>query len=304
MNRTTLAILLSLLALFLFDAMGLIIKRLSADYSAAELSAYRNFFGLIPAAIALWWSPDWHRKGRRMRLRQWRLALVRGLVLTFAQLFFYMSLGLLAFATASTITYANALFVVVLSVLLLREQVGVARWSAVLIGFAGVVWVVGPGRDTFSAAALLPLAAAACYAFTTVTARLIDDDVPTPLINLYSSLVATAGALVLAAGTTGFSPLAQQTDLWWIIGMGAFGGSAVLLLITSVRMTEQSNLAPFSYFGIPIAFVLGWMFYDEAPWRDLFPGALLIIVGGLLIVWRERRLRRGESVQTTTSISS
>ena len=68
------------------------------------------------------------------------------------------------------------------------------------------------------------------------------------------------------------------------------GGCAVLLLITSFRMTEQSNLAPFSYFGIPIAFVLGWVFFDEAPWSDLFPGALLIVAGGLMIIWRERQL--------------
>jgi len=176
-------------------------------------------------------------------------------------------------------------------VVLLGEKVGIARWSAVLVGFTGVVMVVGPGRDTFQLAALLPLVAAACYALVSVTARMMDDDVPTPLINLYSTCVAAVGAFILAGSTTGFSPLAQTTDLWWIAGMGAFGGCAVLLLITSVRMTEQSNLAPFSYFGIPIAFVLGWVFYDEAPWRDLFPGALLIVFGGLVIVWRERRLR-------------
>jgi drug/metabolite transporter (DMT)-like permease len=77
--------------------------------------------------------------------------------------------------------------------------------------------------------------------------------------------------------------------------MGAFGGSAVLCLVYAFRMTEQSNLAPFTYFGIPLAFVLGWVFFGEAPWRDLFPGALLIIAGGLMVVWRERRLsRRGQ----------
>ncbi len=74
--------------------------------------------------------------------------------------------------------------------------------------------------------------------------------------------------------------------------MGGFGGCAVLLMITSFRMTEQSNLAPFSYFGIPIAFVLGWMFFGETPWAALCPDAVLIVVGGLLIVWRERRLRQ------------
>ena len=74
----------------------------------------------------------------------------------------------------------------------------------------------------------------------------------------------------------------------WIILMGMLGGTAVLFLVVSYRMTEQSNLAPFSYFGIPLAFVLGWFFFDEAPWSTLFPGALLIASGGLMIVWRER----------------
>jgi len=290
-SRTTLAICYSLIALVLFDSMGLIIKYLSGPYGAAELSAYRNLFGLIPAAIALWSSRAWHQAGRRWRVRQWKLALLRGFILTFAQYFFYLSLGLLSFATASTITYANALFMVALAAVLLGEKVGPVRWAAVLVGFAGVVLVVGPGRDTFVPAALLPLAAAACYALTGVTARMMDAEVPTGLINLYSSALAAIGALVLALLTTGFSPLRDTTDLIWIGGMGAFGGTAVLLLIAAFRMAEQSDLAPFSYFGIPIAFVFGWIFFDEAPWGELFPGALLIVVGGLLIIWRERRMR-------------
>ncbi|MCX7558118.1 DMT family transporter [Sulfitobacter sp. F26204] len=298
LNKTTLAILYLLIAIVLFDAMGLLIKHLSADYSAAELSAYRNIFGLVPAGLVLWRSTDWHRKGRILKLRQWRLALFRGAILTCAQLSFYMSLGLLSFATASTITYANALFLVALAVPLLGEKVGFMRWCAVLIGFAGVVLVVGPGRDTFSNAALLPLFAAFCYALVGVSARMMDADVPTALINLYSSIIAAIGAFVLVPLLGGFSPLGSPGDLISIAGMGAFGGTAVLLLITSYRMADQSDLAPFSYFGIPIAFVLGWVFYDEAPWSELFPGAALIIFGGLMIIWRERRLRLDH---TTTS---
>lgn len=292
MSRTTLAILYSLLSLVLFDAMGLIIKFLSPSYTAAELSAYRNVIGLIPAGIVLCTAQTWHAAGRPIRVRQWRLAMVRGVVLTIAQFSFYLSLGLMTFATASTITYANALFLVALAVPLLGEKVGWVRWSAVLLGFAGVVLVMGPGRDTFSPAALLPLLAALCYALVGVTARMMDDEVPTALINLYSSTVATIGAVILVFFTGGFSTLHAATDLIWVFGMGAFGGTAVLLLISAYRMTEQSNLAPFSYFGIPLAFVLGWVFYDEAPWSELFPGALLIIVGGLLIIWREQRLRQ------------
>lgn len=291
-DRTFTAILLLLCAITLFDGMGLIIKHLSPRYSAAELSAWRNTFGLIPSLIVLYASKDWHTRGRIWKLRQWRMGLARGVILTFAQFSFYLSLGLLTFATASTITYANSLFAVALAVPFLGEKVGWIRWSAVLIGFAGVVWIVRPGSDSFSPAALLPLGAAACYALVGVTARMMDDDVPTPLINLYSSVVALLGAVLLALLTGGFTPVAQPADLVLIIAMGGLGGSAVLLLIMAYRMAEQSNLAPFNYFGIPLAFFLGWVFFDEAPWRELFPGALLILVSGLLIVWRERRLKR------------
>jgi drug/metabolite transporter (DMT)-like permease len=130
------------------------------------------------------------------------------------------------------------------------------------------------------------------YALTGVTVRLVDDEVPSALLNLYSSVFAMFGSAALAFAAGGFTPLAAATDLLWVIAMGAFGGSAVLCLVISYRMTEPSNLAPFNYFGIPMAFVLGWLFFGETPFDDLFPGVLLIIGAGLMIVWRERRLKR------------
>jgi len=220
------------------------------------------------------------------------MARTRGVIVTFVRYSFYISRGLLTFATASTITYPNSLFAVALAAVLLGEKVGWIRWGAVLVGFVGVVWIVRPGADTFSPAALLPLGAAACYALVGVTARMMDGEVPTPVINLYSGIVELVGALFLAVLVGGFTPLEHSTDLLWIIAMGGFGGSAVLLLISAYRLAEQSNLAPFNYFGIPLAFVLGWLFFDEAPWSELFPGALLILVSGLLIVFRERRLKQ------------
>lgn len=291
-RKTLIAILLFLLSLLLFDLMGLVIKLLSPTYRAAELSAYRNLFGLIPALVALWSQPSWHRSGRPLAMRQWRLALLRGGIVVFAQFLFYLSLGRMAFATATTISYSNALFMTAFAVPLLHERVGSLRWFAVLIGFAGVVLVMGPGRETFNMDAVLPLGAAALYALTGITARMIDASVPSPLVNLYSSAAAALGAILLALALGGFSAIRSPQDLAWIVAMGGFGGSAVLCLVIAFRMTEQSNLAPFSYFGIPMAFALGWLFFDEAPWSDLLPGAILIVAGGLIIVWREQRLGR------------
>ena len=287
-DQTGLAIILSLVALTLFDAMGLIIKHLANDYSAAQLSAWRNMFGLIPAVIALCSSQAWRINGKRLKLRQWKLALFRGAVVTFAQLCFSLSLGLMDFATASTITYARALFATAMAIPILGERVGWLRWIAVLIGFVGVIMVIKPGGDGFTFYALLPFAAAAFYALVGVTARLFDNDAPSSLVNLYSSIAAAIGASLIAYLWGGFIPLASKADLAWIALMGGFGGTAVLILMISFRMTEQSNLAPFSYFGIPLAFGLGWLFFNETPWSTLFPGAVLIATGGLLIVWRER----------------
>lgn len=291
-DRVGLAIIISILSLVLFDLMGLIIKAMSDRYSAAELSAYRNIFGLIPSAIALWMSASWQASGRKYGLRQWRLAVARGLVVTLAQLLFYLSLGFMAFATATTISYSMALFTVALSVPILGERVGPVRWSAVAVGFLGVVMIMRPGTDSFSWLSLMPVGAAICYAYSSVTARLIDPDVPTPLFNLYSAMVAGIGSILLALVLTGFTPIASLYDAGMIILMGLFGGSAVLLLVVAYRMTEPSNLAPFNYFGIPIAFVLGWAFFGETPFADLWPGALLIAGGGLMVVYRERRLAR------------
>ena len=290
-DRAGPAILISLVALLLFELMGLVIKHLISSYSAQELSVYRNIFGLVPSVLALWSARAWQAKGRPWRIRQWPLALFRGFVVTGAQFLFYLSLAHLAFATASTLTYSNALFMTALAIPVLGEKVGLVRWSAVLVGFAGVVWVTGFGSDTFQWVALAPIGAAFLYALSGVTARLVDDDVPSPLLNLYSTGASATGALVFTLSTTGFSPIGSATDMAWILAMGCLGGCAVLCLVISFRMTEQSNLAPFSYFGIPMAFILGWVFYNEAPWSDLFPGAVLIVAGGLLVIWRERRLR-------------
>lgn len=291
-NRTGLAIILSLLALVLFDAMGLIIKLLSTEFSAAELSTWRNLFGLLPAFLVLYASKTWRENGKKIIIKQWKLALLRGVIASLAQLCFYWSLGLMAFATASTITYSGALFATAFAIPILGERVGIVRWLAVIIGFLGVVFILQPGSDAFTHYSILPLAAAAFYALLTITAKLFDSQVSSALVNVYASLSSTVCAAILTLFLGGFSPISSLDEIFWIIMMGAFGGSAVLLYVVSYRMTEQSNLAPFSYFGIPIAFFFGWAFFDETPWDAIFPGGILIISGGLLIFWRERSFKR------------
>ncbi len=281
-----------LLAIFLFDVMGAIIKHLGGRYPTQQLSMLRNLFGLVPGIVVLAWSKDWRAMGRPLIIRQWRLALLRGGFVVLAQFCFYLSLVHLEFATASTIGFSGPLFITALSVPILGLRVGMWRWLAVGLGFLGVMLVMRPGSEVFNWYALLPLGAAVGYACISITARLFDDDIPTALINVYSLFGALVASAALTFTTSGFSPIETTEDWMWLIAMGFAGGLAVFLLISAYRLTEPSNLSPFEYFGIPFSFMIGWFFFDEAPFDRLFPGVLLILSAGLLIVWRERVQQR------------
>ena len=288
------AIAIILLAIFLFDVMGAIIKHLGARYPAQQLSMLRNVFGLIPSVLVLFYSRDWRESGRPVRLVQWKLAIARGGFVTIAQFCFYLSLIHLEFATASTIAFSGALFVTLLSIPILGHRVGIWRWSAVGTGFVGIVLVMRPDAGSFNVYALLPVCAALGYAASSVTAQLFDKSVSTALINLYALAGALTGAVVLVVFTGGYVEVATYQDWLWLLAMGVAGGSAVFCLVTAYRLTAPSNLAPFEYFSIQFEFFLGWMFFDESPFHRLIPGVFLIIGGGLLIVWRQRKAKTGD----------
>lgn len=287
------AVLLLFAAILCFDLMSVLVRILLAGYSAPELSAYRNVLGVIPSLLLLIWTGELRLRGSNLRITRWKLALFRGVMVALAQLFFYAAIGYLELATVSALGQTNALFVVLLSVLILGERVGPWRVAALLIGFAGAVWIVRPGSDAFSLAALLPVGAALCYAVSMITLRMFGPGVSNGLLYLYSSAAAALGAIVIAGFTTEFTPIASLRDAALIFAMAMAGGVGVLLLMLAYRMGAPSMLATFGYFGILSAFALGWLFFGEAPLETLFPGVFLIVGAGVLIIWRENRGRGG-----------
>ena len=291
-----------LTSIMLYDVMGAIIKHLSQHYSTPQLAVFRNFFGLIPTLLILFWSQNWIQAGRPVAIRQWKLALARGGLGACAQISFYLALTHMEFATATTIAFAGPLFITALSIPLLGHRIGSWRWLAVLIGFTGVMLVMRPATEDFTWHAVLPLCAALGFAGTSVTAQLFDKTVPTAVINLYYSVGTLIGATVLVISTGGFVPIGTPQDWIWLVAIGLAGGTAAYCRISAYRFAEPSNLSPFEYFGIPFSFCLGWVFFAEAPFDRLIPGVFLIVGGGFLIIWRERALKRhGRASQTPAS---
>jgi drug/metabolite transporter (DMT)-like permease len=112
---------------------------------------------------------------------------------------------------------------------------------------------------------------------------------------MYASAGALLGALVIVIATSGYHEVESIEDWALLVCMGLVGGFAVLALINAYRLARPSSLSPYEYFGIPFAFILGWVFFDEAPFEKLIPGVFLIVAGGMLIAWREHHLRRRSS---------
>jgi drug/metabolite transporter (DMT)-like permease len=271
--------------------MSIHVRYLSVRYSAQELSVYRNILGILPSIILLAYTRELSMKPSDYKLVQWKLALFRGFVVAIAQLLFYTALGQLELATVSALGQTNALFVVLLAIIMYREQVGIWRWGAVVIGFIGALWIVRPGSDVFSWIALFPIGAAFCYAFSVVSLRSFDRSISNSILYLYSAFAAAIGAIFFALFTNSFSPILSLFDAGLILSMSICGGFGVIFLMIAYRQADATVLAPFSYFGILTAFFFGWLLFGELPIDKLFPGVILIIGSGLLILWREQRAK-------------
>lgn len=279
-------------AIICFDLMGVMVRILSADFSAPELSAYRNICGVIPSLILMSYRGELRWRGTNFIIKPWRFALIRGVTVAIAQICFYSALVHLELATVSALAQTNAFFVVLVSIVMLAEKVGIWRWSALALGFAGAIWILRPGTDAFSPYALLPIVAAAGYAFSMVSVRKFDKSISSELLYLYAAFAAAMGSIGLTLFTTGFSQVETLRDAGLIFLMANTGGFAVILMMLAYRSVAPSILAPFGYFGILTAFFLGWLFFDEAPIDTLFPGVILIVAAGCIIIWRENRNRR------------
>jgi len=270
-----------------FALMATLIKLgYDSGISTPEMVFYRFAFGLPPLLawmVATGNLDAWRTERPLAHLTRAVLGLT-SLTLAFS------ALGYLPLAEATTISFVAPLFSVVLSALVLGEAVGLHRWSAVAIGFVGVVVVMQPAGSVLPPIGLaLALSAALSVAAVTITIRQISRTERTPTIVFWFTMfgMIAAGLLLPVYGRW------HDPHGWLIlVGIGMVGGISQLFLTSSLRFAPVAAVVPFDYVQLLWAVLLGWLLWGTHPAATSWIGAAVIVGSGLYTVYREHRLGR------------
>lgn len=231
----------------------------------------------------------------------------RGFAGTCAMGLGFAGLGYLPLPEVTAIGYAAPLLTVVFAAMFLGEDVRLFRLSCVALGMVGVLIVLSPRLTVLDGGAghaeafgaMLVLGGAVFAALAQVFVRKLVQTEKTPAIVFYFSLTATLLSLVtLPFGWVWPEPF----ELALLIGAGLLGGVGQILLTSSYREADASLVAPFDYASMLFALAIGWFVFAEVPTLPMLAGAALIILAGILIIWRERRLGkdRAQARKVTT----
>jgi drug/metabolite transporter (DMT)-like permease len=286
------AILLKLASAFLFAVMVVLVRYLGDRYPVGQVVFYRSAFAIVPVVIIYAWRGELEAA---IRIGRPFGHLGRGITAVGAMFCNFSALARLPVVDATAISFVSPLFTVALAALVLKERVRIYRWSAVIVGFSGVLVMLAPylnvGRSTASEAgaigALFGLAGAFFAAGSTIQTRALTKSETTSSIVFYFSLICALAGLA----TWPFGWIAPTwPELAALMVIGICGGLAHILLTESYRLAPASLIAPFDYTSMLWALILGYLVFAEVPGPLVFVGAAIIAGAGLFVIWRERQL--------------
>ena len=214
-----------------------------------------------------------------------KLHILRSCLGIFAMGLNFWAMTLLPLADATTISFTVPIFATLFAAIFLREKVGIRRWSAILIGFVGVLIVVQPGGSLIPAfGAAVALSGALVTAAVTMVIRMLGRT-ETSVVTIFWFSVYTLPALAICAFIYGGGHDAQT---WaYLLGVGIFGALGQLCITQSLRYAPVSTIVPMDYSALIWASFFGIVIFDQYPGLSIWLGAPVIIGSGLFIAWRE-----------------
>lgn len=290
-NDAAVGVMWKVVSTLLFTLMLTLVKLVGERVPVGEVLFARNLFGLIPVLVVVAWTHHLHDVLRTESV--WGHAR-RGIVGMLAMGLWFAALQRLSLPEATAIVYAAPLMMVILAATLLGETVRVYRWSAVGVGFVGVVIILIPQirggfdvtRDAAAFGALLALFAACFMALGSVYVRQLATREPTITIVLYFLIAGTAASFL----TLPTWVVPSWTDFGLLTAIGVLGGVGQLLLTQAYHHAEASLVAPFEYTSMIWVVALGYLVFDEVPTVYVLAGGAIVIASGIFVILRERRL--------------
>ncbi|MCL6609604.1 MAG: DMT family transporter [Geminicoccaceae bacterium] len=279
------AVALALLSYACFSTADALVKLAAARLPVEQIALLMSGFALLPVLFLA--------RGvgglAAFRLRRPGLVLARGILTALCALAAWRAFALLPLADAYAILFLAPILVTAFSALFLGEPVGIRRWSAAAVGFAGVLVMVRPDFEVIGLGHLLALAAAALGAASFCVLKKIGNGETSAAILL--ALFLSIGAIAAPGAILAWRPLAGE-DLLWVAMAGLLQGSGQAALVLATREAPASVVAPFQYSQMLWAVLLGLLVFGDRPTPLLFVGMALVVASGLYILWRER-VRRG-----------
>lgn len=279
-----LAMLLGMLMFSLNDVLG---KWLVATYSVGQLMLIRSIAALVVLS-PFFWRTGWRRL---VDVRRPRLHLLRSALFAIEASAFYFAVAYMPLADTVTYWLAAPIYVAALSPLLLGEKVGWRRWSAILLGFAGVLIALEPSREALTLPALIAFAGSFAFGLAMVLGRTLRSAPDTTLVFWQITGSAVLAGVWCLADPNGWKPISAvdfgQLCLLGIVAMGAH-----MLVNRSLKLADAATVVPLQYTLLIWAILFGWVFFADTPRPGMLVGAGFIVASGLFIFFREQQLKR------------
>ncbi|MCB2045491.1 MAG: DMT family transporter [Novosphingobium sp.] len=285
--RPVLALGLRLLGVTFLSVMTLLVKLAGErGIHVFEMMFWRH---LTTVPLVLVWLGS---RGNLSSLRTPRFGahLRRAILGTVGMSLMFGSFVVLPLAEATTLNFTVPLFATILAIFMLKDRVGYWRWSALIVGFGGVLVIAQPGHGHLPlAGAALGLSGAFMIALLSILVKDLNrTDQPLTIVFWFAAIGAPMMALSLPFVMTG-----HDSAAWLLLlGIGVIGTIGQLMLTLSLRLGSVSSVTVMDYSGLIWATLFGWIIWDHLPPATTWLGAPLIVAAGILIVWREHKLSR------------
>jgi len=269
----------------LFAGVNAAVKWEVGLYPVGEVAFFRSLFALIPCYLLIL-----PRTGLGvLRTQRWLDHVKRALSQTCSMMSIFLAFQLMPLAGAVAISFSAPLFTTLLSILVLKERVGPHRWSALIVGFLGVLFVTKPGAGTLQLGAVFALANAVLISTVAIAIRRMSLTESTETLTIYQlNLITLFTALLLPFGFA----MPAWHDALLMAAAGIANGVAQYWWTRSLHLAPPSAVVPFNYLSLVWAVIAGFLVWGDRPTRDLMIGASVVVGSGLYIFWREALRRR------------